>query len=29
MHTEWTMVVTNRDGKVVLDLTGKCARRKE
>src|SRR5205807_2357052 len=28
-HSEWTMVVKNRDGKVVLDLSGKCTRRKE
>lgn len=28
-HTEWTMVVKTRDGKVVLDFTGKCKRRKE
>jgi hypothetical protein len=28
-HTEWTMVVTASDGKVLLDFTGKCARRKE
>ena len=28
-HTEWTMVITNKDGKVVLDFSGKCTRRKE
>ena len=28
-HSEWTMVVTNPDGKVVLDFAGKCTRRKE
>jgi hypothetical protein len=28
-HHEWTLVVTNRDGKVLLDLSGKCTRRKE
>jgi hypothetical protein len=28
-HTEWTMVVTSPAGKVLLDLTGKCTRRKE
>jgi hypothetical protein len=28
-HTEWAMSVTNPDGKVVLDLSGKCTRRKE
>jgi len=26
---EWTLVVTNPNGKVVLDLTGKCTRRKD
>jgi len=28
-HTRWTMIVTDPDGKVVLDFTGKCTRRKE
>jgi hypothetical protein len=28
-HTEWAMSVTNPAGKVVLDLSGKCTRRKE
>lgn len=27
--TEWTMIVTNPAGKVVLDFAGKCKRRKE
>ncbi len=28
-HTEWTLVTKNPDGKVVLDMAGKCTRRKE
>lgn len=28
-HTEWALVVTDPNGTVVLDLTGKCTRRKE
>lgn len=28
-HREWTVVTKNADGKVMLDMAGKCVRRKE
>jgi hypothetical protein len=28
-HTQWTLVTTSPEGKILLDLTGKCRRHKE
>lgn len=28
-HNDWTVITTSPDGKVLLDLTGKCTRRTE
>ena len=28
-HTDWRLVTKSPDGKILLDLTGKCTRRKE
>jgi hypothetical protein len=28
-HQEWTVTATNREGKIVMDLSGKSTRRKD